>query len=368
MNITFLGYLGFVINIAETRAITQVILSYLYRSIKLTEEGETKQNQDSFLLNYFNNMVPKFSYIPMGEKIVGPVCEVTLVDILGSPCQMVIDTEPNSYTTGMLVNYMTSFPEGLDPDKSLEILNSRFTCPICLKTNVLLRFFKLENCNHLVCAKCLRTWATINPTCPLCREDIRKHRDGLKRTHRHKQGQIYTDMDDDDEEEGSEFTVSSSQDEERTPSTSGGIIRAEKLMTELPPPPPTDTFFLVWQEMTQRILDGVEFQALMKLYNVKTEHQTKIVIFGTGVFTAVDFVTFIQKPIESRDFFIASWWISVNTILQSEKGRKELIGWVKKMPLFPLFLSNMHVSRSTIGSTITWDGVRCMSKKREACE
>jgi len=49
--------------------------------------------------------------------------------------------------------------------------NEQFSCIICTDTFNSEEMTVLE-CSHHFCHKCIREWRAINPTCPMCREEI----------------------------------------------------------------------------------------------------------------------------------------------------------------------------------------------------
>ena len=50
--------------------------------------------------------------------------------------------------------------------------DNKHICPICF--NECESPVKSNNCNHIFCFHCLRTWIEINCKCPLCRRFIKK--------------------------------------------------------------------------------------------------------------------------------------------------------------------------------------------------
>lgn len=52
---------------------------------------------------------------------------------------------------------------------------SAIECPICLKTSAALRMNRTSTCcNQFIHSLCLERWIEKNPTCPLCRKELKK--------------------------------------------------------------------------------------------------------------------------------------------------------------------------------------------------
>lgn len=53
------------------------------------------------------------------------------------------------------------------------IMNNYFSCPICLKDNILENNIYTTNCNHIFCKSCIEKWFNKGKkTCPMCIQNI----------------------------------------------------------------------------------------------------------------------------------------------------------------------------------------------------
>ena len=52
-------------------------------------------------------------------------------------------------------------------------MNNYFSCPICLKDNILENNIYTTNCNHIFCKSCIEKWFNKGKkTCPMCIQNI----------------------------------------------------------------------------------------------------------------------------------------------------------------------------------------------------